>query len=153
MQVEFDGYQRATFNLDKVVRTTASIGTLIPVYKNVALPEDTWDIGIHMEVYTGPTVGPVFGSLKGQIDWFTADFRLYNSYLHNNKLRIGNNISQVKFPIITLTARPIDLDTVQDLNSAQINPSSIAAYMGIRGIGVTPSTIVEREFNGMAQLS
>jgi len=153
MQVEFDGYQRATFNLDKIVRTTASIGTLIPVYKNVGLPNDTWDIGTHMEVYTGPTVGPVFGSLKGQIDWFTADFRLYNSYLHNNKLRIGNNISQVKFPIINLTARPIDLDTVTDLNSSQINPSSIAAYMGIRGIGIAPATSVERSFNGMGFLA
>jgi len=153
MQVQFDGYQRATFNLDKVVRTTASIGTLIPVYKNVALPDDTWDIGTHMEVYTGPTVGPVFGSLKGQIDWFTADFRLYNSYLHNNKLRIGNNISQVKFPIINLTARPIDLDTVTDLNSAQINPSSIMAYLGVRGIGIAPTTNVERSFNGISVLA
>lgn len=153
MQVMFDGYQRATFNLDKIVRTTASIGTLIPVYKNVGLPDDTWDIGTHMEVITGPTVGPVFGSLKGQIDWFTADFRLYNSYLHNNKLRIGNNISQVKFPIINLTARPIDLDTIQDLNAAQINPSSIAAFMGIRGIGIAPATNVERSFNAMGFLA
>lgn len=152
MQVYFDGYERATFNLDKIVRTTASIGTLIPIYKAVALPEDTWDIGVHMEVYTGPTVGPVFGSLKGQIDFFTADFRLYNSFLHNNKLRIGNNISQVKFPIINLTARPIDLDTVTDLNSAQINPSSIAAYMGIRGIGMA-ATATERSFNAMPFLA
>ena len=134
MMVEFDGYQRATFNLDKIVRPTASVGTLIPVYCNIGLPDDTWDVGTHMEVYTGPTVGPVFGSLKGQIDWFTADFRLYNSFLHNNKLRIGNNISQVKFPIINLTARIIDLDTVQDLNAAQINPSSLLAYLGIRGV-------------------
>lgn len=153
MQVMFDGYQRATFNLDKIVRTTASIGTLIPVYKNVGLPDDTWDIGTHMEVITGPTVGPVFGSLKGQIDWFTADFRLYNSYLHNNKLRIGNNISQVKFPIINLTAKPIDLSTVPDLNAAQISPSSIAAYMGIRGIGIAPATNVERSFNAMGFLA
>ena len=149
MMVEFDGYQRATFNLDKIVRTTASVGTLIPVYTNIGLPDDTWDIGTHMEVYTGPTVGPVFGSLKGQIDWFTADFRLYNSFLHNNKLRIGNNISQVKFPIINLTARPIDLDKIQDLNAAQINPSSLLAYLGIRGIGIAPTTNVERSFNAM----
>jgi len=153
MQVEFDGYQRATFNLDKIVRTTASVGTLIPVYKNVGLPDDTWDIGTHMEVITGPTVGPVFGSLKGQIDWFTADFRLYNSFLHNNKLRIGNNISQVKFPIINLTAQPVDLDSVTDLNNSQINPSSIAAYMGIRGVGMVQAAPVERSFNGMGFLA
>lgn len=153
MQVEFDGYQRATFNLDKVVRTTASVGTLIPVYKNVGLPDDTWDIGTHMEVYTGPTVGPVFGSLKGQIDWFTADFRLYNSFLHNNKLRIGNNISQVKFPIIKLTARPVDYDTIGDLNNSQINPSSIMAYLGVRGVGSAPTIPVVREFNGMSVLA
>jgi len=148
MTVEFEGYQRATFNLDKIVRTTASVGTVIPIYTALALPEDTWDIGMEMEVYTNPTVGPLFGSLKGEVYWFSGDIRLYNSYLHNNKLRIGNNISQVKFPQIEFTARPIDYDTVMDLDNAQINPSSLPAYLGIRGIGIA-STNVERSFNAI----
>lgn len=151
MQVSFDGYQRSTFNGDKIVRTTASVGTIIPVYVNVALPEDTWDIGMEMEVYTNPTVGPLFGSLEGSIHWFEAAIRLYNSFLHNNKLRIGNNISRVKFPQIELTARPIDYDTVQDLDNAQINPSSIMAYLGVRGIGIV-STATERSFNAIPLL-
>lgn len=151
MQVSFEGYQRSTFNGDKIVRTTASIGTIIPVYVNVALPEDTWDIGMELEVYTNPTVGPLFGSLEGSIHWFEAAIRLYNSFLHNNKLRIGNNISRVKFPQIELTARPIDYDTVQDLDNAQINPSSIMAYLGVRGIGIA-STATERSFNAIPLL-
>ena len=151
MQVSFEGYQRSTFNGDKIVRTTASIGTIIPVYVNVALPEDTWDIGMELEVYTNPTVGPLFGSLEGSIHWFEAAIRLYNSFLHNNKLRIGNNISRVKFPQIELTARPIDYDTVQDLDNAQINPSSIMAYLGVRGIGIV-STATERSFNAIPLL-
>ena len=152
MSVEFEGYQRATFNLDKIVGTTASIGTAIPVYKGVALPDDTWDIGMAMEVYTNPTVGPLFGSLKGMVNWFTADIRLYNSFLHNNKLKIGNKIHQVIFPIIKLTARTIDYDTVVNLDTAQVNPSSIAAYMGIRGVGIT-STNTERAFNAIPFLA
>lgn len=151
MQVSFEGYQRSTFNGDKIVRTTASIGTIMPVYVNVALPEDTWDIGMELEVYTNPTVGPLFGSLEGSIHWFEAAIRLYNSFLHNNKLRIGNNISRVKFPQIELTARPIDYDTVQDLDNAQINPSSIMAYLGVRGIGIA-STATERSFNAIPLL-
>ena len=150
MMLEFEGYNRSTFNGDKIVRTTASIGTVIPIYTNYMLPDDTWDIGMEMEVYTNPTVGPLFGSLKGEAYWFTSDIRLYNSFLHNNKLRIGNNISQVKFPQIELTALPIDLDSVVDLDGAQINPSSIMAYLGVRGVGIAPATAVERSFNAIA---
>lgn len=153
MMVEFDGYGRSTFNLKKVIKGTASIGTVTPIYTNIGLPEDTWDIGMATEVYTNPTVGPLFGMLKGEYYWFTADIRLYNSYLHNNKLRIGNNINQVKFPQIELNARVIDLDTVTNLDAAQINPSSIMAWLGVRGIGIAPATTVGRKFNALGILS
>ncbi|AXH78022.1 MAG: major capsid protein [Microviridae sp.] len=149
MQVSFDGYQRATFDLSKVVRTTASIGTLIPIYNNIMLPDDTWDIGMFMEVYTNPTIGPLFGTIKGEVHTFTADIRLYNSYLHNNKLRIGNNISQVKFPQLELTSYPVDDWTlIEDLDNSQINPSCVLAYMGIRGVGVS-QVEATRQFNAL----
>lgn len=153
MTVEFEGYQRATFNLRKVVTCTASIGTVTPIYTNIGLPEDTWDVGMASEVYTNPTVGPLFGRIKGEYYWFTSDIRLYNSFLHNNKLRIGKNISQVKFPQMELTARPIDLDTVTNLDGAQVNPSSILAWLGVRGIGMAQATNQDRSFNAMGLLS
>ena len=70
MMVEFEGYGRSTFNLRKVIKFTASVGTVTPVYTNIGLPDDTWDIGMASEVYTNPTVGPLFGMLKGEYYWF-----------------------------------------------------------------------------------
>ena len=49
---------------------------------------------------THPTLGPLFGSFKLQHFIFTAGFRLYNSWLHNNRTGIGMKMSDIKFPLI-----------------------------------------------------
>ena len=74
------------------------VGTLVPCMKLVGLPGDTFDIDIDTKVLTHPTVGPLFGSYKLQIDIFTAQFRLYNAMLHNNAINIGLDMSKVKLP-------------------------------------------------------
>ena len=67
------------------------VGTLVPCMKLVGLPGDTFDIDIDTKVLTHPTVGPLFGSYKLQIDIFTATIRLYNAMLHNNALNVGSS--------------------------------------------------------------
>ena len=72
---------------------------------------------------THPALGPLFGSFKLQHFIFTAGFRLYNSWLHNNRTGIGMKMSDIKFP--TISRQETDIDT----GEAQSNPSSLFAYI------------------------
>ena len=112
------------------------------------------DIRLEVDVKTLPTIGPLFGSFKIQLDVFQTPIRLYNSLLHNNKLDIGLDMSQVKLPQYELTALPIDVTTIDDIDNSQINPSSILKYLGLSGIGfyegVTSKT---RQFNAVPLLT
>ena len=98
MKVDPKTYNRSTHNLSYAWRSSMGVGTLVPCMKIVGLPGDTFDIDIDTKVLTHPTVGPLFGSYKLQIDIFTAPIRLYNAMLHNNALNVGLDISKVKLP-------------------------------------------------------
>ena len=132
--VNLHEWHKSTHDLSKVTRTTMAAGTLIPIYREFAQQGDIWDIELDALINTHPTEGPLFGSFKLQIDVFTAPIRLYIGKLHMNMLKEGQDITNIKFPRIGIDANPIDW-TKEDVNNQQINPSSIAAYLGIRGIG------------------
>lgn len=151
MEVELHGYDRSTHDLGYLWRSTMSAGTLVPFMSEVALPGDTFDIDLEVDVKTHPTVGPLFGSYKVQLDVFQAPIRLYNSYLHNNRLGIGMNIEQVKLPQISLQQLEMQsLYEITDLDNAQINPSCLLAYLGIRGVGLNYSGDFRyRKFNAV----
>lgn len=136
MKVDLHGYGRSTHDLGYVMRTTMSAGTLVPFMNKVGLPGDTWDIDLQAFFNTHPTIGPLFGSFKVQLDVFLCPIRLYNSHLHNNTLGIGMNMSQVKLPVITFTSTTID-PAVVDKDNSQVNPSSLPAYLGLRGVGTS----------------
>ena len=150
MKVDLHGYERSTHNLGYIWRSTMSAGTLVPFLCEIGLPGDTFDIDLDVDVKTHPTVGPLFGSYKTQLDLFQIPMRLYNSLMHNNMLGIGMDMSQVKMPVFTLTAVP-KLDETTDRNNYQINQSCILAYLGIRGVGRTATTAT-RDFNAMPLL-
>ena len=138
MKVHLHGYERSTHDLGYVMRTTMSAGTLVPFLKEIALPGDTFDIDLDIDVKTHPTAGPLFGSYKVQADLFVAPIRLYQGQLHNKKLGIGLKMSQIKLPRIKMYAQGCS-DTLSkdtDIDNIQINPSSILSYLGIRGIGM-----------------
>ena len=61
-------YERSTHDIGNVIRTTMAAGTLVPFAKRVALPGDTFDIELDVDVMTQPTIGPLFGSYKVQLD-------------------------------------------------------------------------------------
>lgn len=146
MQVELHGYRRSNQDTSYTTRFSAAAGTLIPFLKHVALPGDTSDLSFAVDIRTLPPIGPLFGSYKWQIDVFQAPFRLYNSLLANNELEMGLNMHWAKFPTLTLTANPINNDVTRNIDTAQVNPSCILAYLGIRGIGITDQTRT-RSFN------
>lgn len=156
MKVDLHSYERSTHNLSKTWKSTMSAGTLVPFLVMPVLPGDTIDIDLDTIIKTHPTIGPLFGSYKWQLDIFQAGIRLYQGQLHNNKLGIGNRMGDVKLPLLTLKAVPIpqvsNVPTV-DLDNAQINPSCILSYLGIRGVGVNLATdIITRDFNAVPLL-
>lgn len=132
MQVDLRTYNRSTHDLSFAWRNTQGVGTLVPCCKLLALPGDTADIDIDAKVLTHPTVGPLFGSYKLQVDFFVAPIRLYNAMLHNNALNIGLDMSKVKLPIYRTTLGMLNSTTSP---TKQISPSCILAYLGQRGYG------------------
>ena len=153
MKVNLHGFERSTHDLGYLWRSTMSAGTLVPFMNELALPGDTFDIHLNCDVKTHPTIGPLFGSFKVQLDVFLIPIRLYNSATHNNMLGIGMQMGDVKLPKFLLYAEgftqlPADLDNVQ------INPSSIFSYLGIRGVAVIDASegIQHRAFNAVPWL-
>jgi len=153
MKVDLHNYGRSTHDLGYVFRSTMSAGTLVPFICEVALPGDSFDINLNCDIKTHPTVGPLFGSYKVQMDIFQCPIRLYQGQLHNNKLGIGMKMNTVKLPIFEMTADRIQYPP-SDMDNAQINPSSLLKYLGISGIGCADGNYDGvREFNGVPLLA
>lgn len=155
MQVELHGYERSSHNTSTTIRTTMAVGTLVPILSMVALPGDTHDIDIDASGMTHPTVGPLFGSFKMQIDAFLTPIRLYQGKLHNNKLGIGRDMANVLLPQILMQAStPNSADPILDMDNSQVNPSSIFKYLGIGGIGdIQGFGTATRSFNAIPFLA
>lgn len=152
-EVSLKNYERSTHDLGNKWRSSMSAGTLVPFMSELALPGDTWDINLDCDIKTLPTIGPLFGSYKVQLDIFECPVRLYHGKLHMNMLNIGNNMQQINLPQIEMNAHydPLNLD-----DNAQINPSSIYSYLNIRGLGKNKSNIdgdIKRYFNAIPYLS
>ena len=117
---------------------------MVPFICELALPGDVHEIQLSANVLTHPTVGPLFGSFKLQLDVFECPIRLYNAQLHNNKLGIGLDMSKVKFPVLSVeyskeTDNPLSIEG--SLNDAQVNPSCLRSYLGFNGVGrINPTT-------------
>ena len=147
-------YERSTHDLGYIWRSTMSAGTLVPFMSEVALPGDTFDINLDVDVLTHPTTGPLFGSYKIQLDVFQIPIRLYQAMLHMNALGIGMDMSQVLLPLITIYGHnPV---ITKPIDNQQINASSILKYLGMSGIGyktgVAAGALTLRQFNALAYL-
>lgn len=128
LTVDLHGYERSTHNLSKVVRTSMNVGTLVPIYTNIGLNGDTFDIDLNALVKTKPAIAPLFGNYKLQIDVFVSNIRLYVSAMHNNPLNAGNNVSKIKLPKMIIPINESNDDGIR------FNQSSLLAYLGLRGL-------------------
>ena len=134
MSVSLHDYNMSTHDLSTIVRNTQSPGTLVPNLCLVGQKGDTFDIDVEANVLTHPTTGPLFGSFKLEHHIYAAPVRLYNSWLHNNRTKIGLNMAQVKLPQISVTLNNLyDTVTKEEEQWNQVNPSCLLAYLGIRG--------------------
>lgn len=138
MSVSLHNYNMSTHDLSTIVRNTQSPGTLVPNLCIVGQKGDTFDIDINANVLTHPTTGPLFGSFKLEHHVYTAPVRLYNSWLHNNRTKIGLNMAQVKLPQLVVNLNQThDNVTSEEDQWKQVNPSCLLAYLGIRGYANT----------------
>lgn len=128
MKVAMRDYERSTHNLSYVWRNTQAPGTLVPCMKILATPGTTYKIKANSHILTHPTVGPLFGSYKFQMDIFTVPIRLYNALLHNNALNVGLDMTKVKFPKFAITMG-------KDSSKTPWSSSSLLAYLGFRDKG------------------
>ena len=118
MKVAMRDYERSTHNLSYIWRNTQAPGT----------PGTTYKIKANSHILTHPTVGPLFGSYKFQMDIFTVPIRLYNALLHNNALNVGLDMAKVKFPKFAITMG-------KDSSRTPWSSSSLLAYLGFRDKG------------------
>lgn len=146
MKVAMRNYERSTHNLSYVWRNTQAPGTLVPCMKLLATPGTTYKIKINEHILTHPTVGPLFGSYKFQVDLFTVPIRLYNALLHNNALNVGLEMSKVKFPKFKMM-----LSAVSAKNPW--SSSSLLAYLGWRNKGRQLSSTAAVKFNAIPAIA
>lgn len=152
MEVYLPNFGRSSHNVGKIIRTTQACGTIVPYWCQIGLDGTTFYIDITTKVKTLPTTGPVFGSFKHQIDVFVIPIRLYVAALHNNALGVGLNMSKVLLPqfIVNTANTSIYKD---DTNRGQVNPSSLLAYLGIRGFGHSAVNQYVRRFPAIFNLA
>jgi len=154
-EIAMKNYERSSHDLSYIWRSSMASGTLVPFMSELALPGDSFDIDLMADVKTLPTVGPLYGTYKVQMDVFSCPVRLYQGKLHMNLLNIGMDMSEVKLPQINMEAF-YDIDNKDD--NSQINSSSIYSYLNMRGLGAhvingeNASGIVDRSFNGLPYL-
>lgn len=152
MEVYLPNFGRSSHNVGKIIRTTQACGTIVPYWCQIGLDGTTFYIDITTKVKTLPTTGPVFGSFKHQIDIFVIPIRLYVAALHNNALGVGLNMSKVLLPqFIVNTANTSIYEN--DTNRGQVNPSSLLAYLGIKGFGYSTVNQYVRSFPAMFNLA
>lgn len=132
MSVELREYGRSTHDLSYAWRSPMGVGTLVPFMKLLALPGDTFDIDLDTKVLTHPTVGPLFGQFKMQLDVFTCPLRLYQAQLHNNALNIGLDMKKVKLPKFANNFQTLKGDTTPYRKSKKSGKGSLAEYLGLK---------------------
>ena len=158
MTQELHGFGRSSHNVSKITRTDQAIGTIIPVWCQIGTTGTTFYVDLEAKTRTLPTNGPIFASMKHQIDVFVIPMRLYIGALHNNMLGIGLNMSEVKMPQFSIQAQSPMPNLKDHVNWQQISQDSLLAYLGVRGVGQNPLPSVEystvrRNFNGMFLLA
>lgn len=130
ISVSLKEYGRSTHDLSYAWRSPMGVGTLVPFMKILALPGDTFDIDLDTKVLTHPTVGPLFGQFKMQLDVFTCPLRLYQAQLHNNALNIGLDMKKVKLPKFTQNYKQTEGKKIETWKKS--GKGSLAEYLGLR---------------------
>lgn len=138
MTVELHNFERSTHNLSHAWRSSLAPGVLVPFLNEIGLNGDTFDIDLATLVRTLPTINPLFGSFKMQMDVFQVPMRLYNGILHNNPIKIGMDMEKVYVPQMRFTTSNVPVNSQPDIS--QVSPTSLLHYLGYKGLGIWTTT-------------
>lgn len=125
MKVAMRDYDMSTHDISTVFRSTIGVGMLVPFCKILCQKGDIIDLNLVNKTLSQPTLGPLFGSFKLQHFLFFGGFRLYNSWLHNNRTGIGMKMSDIKLPM--MKANTTGIETAATTN---ISASALYKYLG-----------------------
>lgn len=125
MKVAMRDYDMSTHDISTVCRTSLGVGMLVPFCKILCQKGDIIDLNLINKTLSQPTLGPLFGSFKLQHFMFFGGFRLYNSWLHNNRTGIGMKMSDIKLP--SMLAKTYGTSTDAKTN---ISASALYKYLG-----------------------
>lgn len=125
MKVAMRDYDMSTHDISTVFRSSIGVGMLVPFCKILCQKGDIIDLDLINKTLSQPTLGPLFGSFKLQHFLFFGGFRLYNSWLHNNRTGIGMKMSDIKLPM--MLANTIGVATEAYTN---ISSSALYKYLG-----------------------
>lgn len=128
MKVAMRDYDMSTHDISTVFRSSIGVGMLVPFCKILCQKGDIIDINLVNKTLSQPTLGPLFGSFKLQHFLFFGGFRLYNSWLHNNRTGIGMKMSDIKLPM--MLAQTYGTTTEAKTN---ISASALYKYLGWSG--------------------
>lgn len=125
MKVAMRDYDMSTHDISTVFRSSIGVGMLVPFCKILCQKGDIIDLDLINKTLSQPTLGPLFGSFKLQHFMFFGGFRLYNSWLHNNRTGIGMKMSDIKLPMMHARTKGIETAATTDISA-----SSLYKYLG-----------------------
>nr|DAU39455.1 MAG TPA: Major capsid protein [Bacteriophage sp.] len=125
MKVAMRDYDMSTHDISTIFRSSVGVGMLVPFCKILCQKGDIIDLNLINKTLSQPTLGPLFGSFKLQHFLFFGGFRLYNSWLHNNRTGIGMKMSDIKLPM--MYAKTYGTTTAATTN---ISASALYKYLG-----------------------
>lgn len=125
MKVAMRDYDMSTHDISTVFRSSVGVGMLVPFCKILCQKGDIIDLNLINKTLSQPTLGPLFGSFKLQHFMFFGGFRLYNSWLHNNRTGIGMKMSDIKLPMMFANTTGSATDAKTDISS-----SALYKYLG-----------------------
>lgn len=125
MKVAMRNYDMSTHDISTVFRSSIGVGMLVPFCKIICQKGDIIDLDLINKTLSQPTLGPLFGSFKLQHFLFFGGFRLYNSWLHNNRSGIGMKMSDIKLPMMIASTQGTTTDA-----STNISASALYKYLG-----------------------
>ena len=128
MKVAMRDYDMSTHDISTIFRSSIGVGMLVPFCKILCQKGDIIDLNLINKTLSQPTLGPLFGSFKLQHFMFFGGFRLYNSWLHNNRTGIGMKMSDIKLPMMRAKA----FGTATDAKT-NISASALYKYLGWTG--------------------
>lgn len=125
MKIAMRDYDMSTHDISTVFRSSVGVGMLVPFCKIICQKGDIIDLELINKTLSQPTLGPLFGSFKLQHFMFFGGFRLYNSWLHNNRTGIGMKMSDIKLPMMKANTKGIATSATTDISA-----SALYKYLG-----------------------